>query len=173
MSKKQQSSGAEIDNLLEEKRVFPPPEEFKKNANINDPDIYEKAAADPEKFWAGFAKELVWSKPWDTILDWQPPDAKWFIGGKINACVNCVDRHALGSKRDKRAIVWEGEPGDTKTLTYKELHIEVQKCANVLKNLGIKHGDRVAVYLPMIIELPIVLLACARIGAVHLSLIHI
>ena len=167
MSKKQQSSGAEIDNLLEEKRVFPPPEEFKKNANINDPDIYEKAAADPEKFWAGFAKELVWSKPWDTILDWQPPDAKWFIGGKINACVNCVDRHALGSKRDKRAIVWEGEPGDTKTLTYKELHIEVQKCANVLKNLGIKHGDRVAVYLPMIIELPIVLLACARIGAVH------
>ena len=101
------------------------------------------------------------------MLDWQPPDAKWFVGGKINASVNCVDRHALGSRRDKRAIVWEGEPGDQKTLTYGELHVEVQKCANVLKQLGVGHGDRVAVYLPMIPELPVVLLACARIGAVH------
>ena len=158
---------AGFDALLTEDRVFEPPEEFRKNANINDPGIYERADADPEGFWADFAKELEWSRPWDTVLDWQPPDAKWFVGGKINASVNCVDRHALGSRRDKRAIVWEGEPGDQKTLTYGELHVEVQKCANVLKQLGVGHGDRVAVYLPMIPELPVVLLACARIGAVH------
>ena len=156
-----------FDALLTEDRTFDPPEEFARNANMNDPDIYAKADADPEAFWAGIAGELEWSRPWDTILDWQPPDAKWFIGGKINASVNCVDRHALGSRRDKRAIVWEGEPGDQKTLTYGELHAEVQKCANVLKRLGVGHGDRVAVYLPMIPELPIVMLACARIGAVH------
>ncbi|MDE2906760.1 MAG: AMP-binding protein, partial [Acidobacteriota bacterium] len=156
-----------FDALLTEDRTFDPPEAFAKNANMNDPDIYAKADADPEAFWAGIAGELEWSRPWDTILDWRPPDAKWFIGGKINASVNCVDRHALGSRRDKRAIVWEGEPGDQKTLTYGELHAEVQKCANVLKRLGVGHGDRVAVYLPMIPELPIVMLACARIGAVH------
>ena len=156
-----------FDALLTEDRTFDPPEAFAKNANMNDPDIYAKADADPEAFWAGIASELEWSRPWDTILDWQPPDAKWFIGGKINASVNCVDRHALGSRRDKRAIVWEGEPGDQKTLTYGELHAEVQKCANVLKRLGVGHGDRVAVYLPMVPELPIVMLACARIGAVH------
>ena len=160
-------SSAGFDALLTEDRSFPPPEEFAKNANMNDPDIYAKADADPEAFWAGIASELEWSRPWDTILDWQPPDAKWFVGGKINASVNCVDRHALGSRRDKRAIVWEGEPGDQKTLTYGELHVEVQKCANVLKQLGVGHGDRVAVYLPMVPELPIVMLACARIGAVH------
>ncbi len=156
-----------FDALLTEDRTFDPPEAFAKNANMNDPDIYAKADADPEAFWAGIAGELEWSRPWDTILDWRPPDAKWFIGGKINASVNCVDRHALGGRRDKRAIVWEGEPGDQKTLTYGELHAEVQKCANVLKRLGVGHGDRVAVYLPMIPELPIVMLACARIGAVH------
>ena len=158
---------AGFDALLTEDRVFEPPEEFRRNANVNDPAVYERADADPEGFWADFAKELEWSRPWDRVLDWQPPDAKWFLGGKINASVNCVDRHALGSCRDKRAIVWEGEPGDQKTLTYGELHVEVQKCANVLKRLGVGHGDRVAVYLPMIPELPIVLLACARIGAVH------
>ncbi len=158
---------AGFDALLTEDRVFEPPEEFRRNANINDPAVYERADADPEGFWADFARELEWSRPWDRVLDWQPPDAKWFVGGKINASVNCVDRHALGHRRDKRAIVWEGEPGDQKTLTYGELHVEVQKCANVLKRLGVGHGDRVAVYLPMIPELPIVLLACARIGAVH------
>ena len=156
-----------FDALLTEDRSFDPPAEFARNANMNDPDIYARAEADPEAFWAGIASELEWSRPWDTILDWQPPDAKWFIGGKINASVNCVDRHALGGRRDKRAIVWEGEPGDQKTLTYGELHVEVQKCANVLRKLGVGHGDRVAVYLPMIPELPIVMLACARIGAVH------
>ncbi len=158
---------AGFDALLTEDRVFEPPEEFRRNANINDPAVYERADADPEGFWADFARELEWSRPWDRVLDWQPPDAKWFVGGKINASVNCVDRHALGPRRDKRAIVWEGEPGDQKTLTYGELHVEVQKCANVLKRLSVGHGDRVAVYLPMIPELPIVLLACARIGAVH------
>ena len=156
-----------FDALLTEDRVFEPPEEFRKNANVNDPGVYERADKDPEGFWADFAKELDWSKPWDQVLDSQPPDAKWFVGGKLNVSVNCVDRHALGSRRDKRAIVWEGEPGDTKTLTFGELHIEVQKFANVLKSLGVGHGDRVAVYLPMIPELPIAMLACARIGAVH------
>ena len=157
----------EIDVLLKEDRVFDAPEAFRRQANINDPDIYEKADKDPEGFWAGFAKELEWSQLWDQVLDWQPPDAKWFVGGKINASVNCVDRHALGPRRDKPALVWEGEPGDTRTLTYGELYVEVQKCANVLKSLGVEHGDRVAIYLPMIPELPISMLACARVGAVH------
>ena len=157
----------EIDALLKEDRVFDPPAAFAAQANINDPDIYAKADADPEGFWEGFAKELEWSQPWTRVLDWQPPDAKWFVGGKLNVSVNCVDRHALGVRRDKRAIVWEGEPGDTRTLTYGDLHVEVQKFANVLLGLGVGHGDRVAVYLPMIPELPIAMLACARIGAVH------
>ena len=161
----QSSSG--FDALLTEDRVFEPPEEFRKNANINDPGVYERADKDPEGFWADFAKELDWIKPWDQVLDWQPPNAKWFLGGKLNVSANCVDRHALGSRRNKRAIVWEGEPEDTRTLTYGELHTEVQKFANVLVSLGIDHGDRVAVYLPMIPELPISMLACARIGAVH------
>ena len=157
----------EIDALLKEDRVFDPPEAFRQQANINDPDIYEKADKDPEGFWASFAKELEWSHPWDQVLDWQPPDAKWFVGGKLNVSVNCVDRHALGPRRDKPALVWEGEPGDTRTLTYGELYDEVKKCANALKSLGVKHGDRVAIYLPMIPELPTLMLACARIGAVH------
>ncbi len=157
----------EIDALLKEDRVFDPPEAFRQQANINDPDIYEKADKDPEGFWASFAKELEWSHPWDQVLDWQPPDAKWFVGGKLNVSVNCVDRHALGPRRDKPALVWEGEPSDTRTLTYGELYVEVQKCANVLKSLGVKHEDRVAIYLPMIPELPTLMLACARIGAVH------
>ena len=164
---KPESTAPEIDALLREDRVFAPPEDFAKRANINDPSIYERADNDPEGFWAGFAEELEWSQPWNQILDWQPPDAKWFVGGKINASVNCVDRHARGPRRDKLAIVWEGEPGDTHTLTYGELSVEVQKFANVLKGLGVGHGDRVAVYLPMIVELPIAMLACARIGAVH------
>ena len=157
----------EIEALLKEDRVFEPPAAFVKQANINDPGIYEKADQDPEGFWAGFASELDWSKPWTTVLDWQPPDVKWFVGGKINVCVNCVDRHALGARRNKRALVWEGEPGDTQTLTYGDLHVEVQKFANVLKSLGVGTGDRVAIYLPMVPELPITMLACARIGVVH------
>jgi acetyl-CoA synthetase len=157
----------EIEALLQEDRVFDPPEEFVKQANINDPGVYERADRDPEGFWADFARELDWIKPWDQVLDWQPPDAKWFVGGQINVSANCVDRHALGTRKDKLAIVWEGEPGDTKTLTYGQLHVEVQKFANVLKELGVGHGDRVAIYLPMVVELPVAMLACTRIGAVH------
>ena len=157
----------EIEALLQEDRVFDPPEEFAKQANINDPGVYERADRDPEGFWADFARELDWIKPWDQVLDWQPPDAKWFVGSQINVSANCVDRHALGTRKDKPAIVWEGEPGDTKTLTYGQLHVEVQKFANVLKELGVGHGDRVAIYLPMVVELPVAMLACTRIGAVH------
>ena len=163
----QENIAPEIDALLTEDRVFDPPEEFARRANVRDPGVYERADRDPEGFWADFAGELEWMEPWTQVLDWRPPDAKWFVGGKINASVNCVDRHARGARRDKPAIVWEGEPGDTKTLTYGELCREVQKFANVLKALGVEAGDRVAVYLPMVVELPITMLACARIGAVH------
>lgn len=153
--------------LLEEERTFPPPEEFKKKANINDPKIYEKAAKDPEAFWAKAAEEIDWFKKWDKVLEWDPPWAKWFIGGKLNVSYNCIDRHLKTWRRNKAAIIFEGEPGDERVLTYQDLHREVCKFANVLKKLGIKKGDRVAIYLPMIPELPIAMLACARIGAVH------
>jgi acetyl-CoA synthetase len=153
--------------LLEEERTFPPPHEFKENANINDPRIYEIAARDPEAFWAKAAEELDWFKKWEKVLEWDPPWAKWFIGGKLNASYNCIDRHLKTWRRNKAAIIFEGEPGDERVLTYQDLHREVCKFANVLKKLGIKKGDRVAIYLPMIPELPIAMLACARIGAVH------
>jgi acetyl-CoA synthetase len=156
-----------IDALLEENRTFPPTEAFRAQANANNPGIYEKAATDPEAFWAGFASELDWFEKWDQVLEWKPPHAKWFLGGKINASVNCVDRHAQGARRDKVAILFEGEPGDVRTLTYGQLSDEVNKCANALKALGVGKGDRVAVYMPMVPELPITLLACARIGAPH------
>ena len=118
-------------------------------------------------FWEGFARELEWSKPWSTVLEWNPPHAKWFVGGKINASVNCLDRHLRTARRNKAAIIWEGEPGDRRTLTYFDLHREVCQFANVLKSLGVTRGDRVAIYLPLIPELAIAMLACARIGAVH------
>jgi acetyl-CoA synthetase len=153
--------------LLEEERTFPPPQEFKENANINDPRIYEIAARDPEAFWAKAAEELDWFKKWEKVLEWDPPWAKWFIGGKLNASYNCIDRHLKTWRRNKAAIIFEGEPGDERVLTYQDLHREVCKFANVLKKLGIKKGDRVAIYLPMIPELPTAMLACARIGAVH------
>jgi acetyl-CoA synthetase len=153
--------------LLEEERTFPPPEEFKRQANINDPKIYEEAARDPEAFWAKAAEELDWFKRWDKVLEWDPPWAKWFVGGKLNASYNCIDRNLRTWRRNKAAIIFEGEPGDERVLTYQDLHREVSKFANVLKKLGIKKGDRVAIYLPMIPELPIAMLACARIGAVH------
>jgi acetyl-CoA synthetase len=153
--------------LLEEERTFPPPQEFKENANINDPRIYEIAARDPEAFWAKAAEELDWFKKWEKVLEWDPPWAKWFVGGKLNASYNCIDRHLKTWRRNKAAIIFEGEPGDERVLTYQDLHREVCKFANVLKKLGIKKGDRVAIYLPMIPELPIAMLACARIGAVH------
>ncbi|HUF48282.1 MAG TPA: acetate--CoA ligase [Vicinamibacterales bacterium] len=157
----------EIDALLDEARVFEPSPAWRADARQRDPGIYEQAAADPEAFWAGLARELDWIEPWTTVLDWQPPYAKWFVGGKINASANCLDRHLGSARRNKAAIIWEGEPGDRRTLTYFDLHREVCQFANVLKGLGVGKGDRVALYLPLVPELAIAMLACARIGAVH------
>src|SRR3954470_486348 len=158
---------AEIADLLQEDRSFPPHPEFRAHANINDPGVYERADKDPEGFWASFASELEWFTPWRTVLEWKPPHAKWFVGGTINASVNCVDRHVRGARRNKAALIWEGEPGDRRTLTYFDLYRQVGQFANVLKSLGVKRGDRVAISLPLIPELAIAMLACARIGAIH------
>ncbi|MGB0066090.1 MAG: acetate--CoA ligase [Terracidiphilus sp.] len=165
----------DIDSTLRENRVFPPPAEFSAKAHIKSLEeyeaLYKQSIEDPEKFWAGVARELHWFKPWDKVLDWDLPWAKWFVGGKMNLSYNCLDRHidghALGGRANKTALIWEGEPGEIRRLTYAELHTEVQKFANALKSLGIKKGDRVAVYMGMTPELAIALLACARIGAVH------
>ena len=157
-----------IDALLQEERSFPPPADFAAAANMADPDIYAKAAADPEAFWAGLAEGLDWFRKWDTVLDWSgAPFAKWFTGGKLNVSYNCIDRHVLNGRRNKAAIVWEGEPGDWKVYTYGDLLREVCQFANGLKSLGVGKGDRVTIYLPMTPELPIAMLACARIGAPH------
>jgi acetyl-CoA synthetase len=157
----------EINALLSEGRVFPPSPEWKARAHANDPDIYTRAAANPEAFWEGFAQALEWMEPWTQVLDWKPPHAKWFVGGKLNASVNCLDRHVRTAHRNKAAIIWEGEPGDRRTLTYFDLHREVCRFANVLRSLGVKKGDRVAIYLPVIPEAAVAMLACARVGAVH------
>ena len=158
---------AEIADLLQEDRTFEPSTEFRAAANVRDAAVYDRAEADPEAFWANFANELEWSRPWTRILEWNPPHAKWFVGGTLNASVNCIDRHIRGPRRNKAAIVWEGEPGDRRTLTYFDLYRQVSQFANVLKGLGVRKGDRVALYLPLIPELAIAMLACARIGAVH------
>jgi acetyl-CoA synthetase len=157
----------DIDVLLTENRKFPPPTEFARQANVRSPDVYDKAARDPEKFWAEQARELEWIKPWTKVLEWDPPHAKWFTGGKINVAANCIDRHLKGPRKNKAALIWEGEPGDQRTLTYSDLHSEVSKFANVLRKLGVRKGDRVAIYLPLIPEAAISMLACARIGAIH------
>jgi acetyl-CoA synthetase len=162
-----EQNAAEFSDLLKEDRSFTPSTSFRTHAHISDDRIYAEAERDPEAFWARFARELDWSKPWDRVLEWNPPHAKWFVGGKINASVNCIDRHLSSARRNKAAIIWEGEPGDTRTLTYYDLHREVSQFANVLKSLGVKKGDRVALYLPLIPELAIAMLACARIGAIH------
>ena len=156
-----------IEALLQEDRRFPPPEEFAKKANVRDPAVYEEAQGDFEGFWARFAEELDWFNRWDKVLEWDPPFAKWFVGGKINVSYNCLDRHLTTARRNKAAIVWEGEPGDWKVYTYWDLHREVCRFANALKSLGVRKGDGVTIYLPMIPELPIAMLACARIGAPH------
>src|SRR5688500_19377378 len=157
----------EFADLLQEDRTFAPPEAFRRQANVPSEDVYARAERDPEAFWAGFAAELEWFTPWTQVLDWQPPHAKWFVGGTLNASVNCVDRHVRGPRRNKAALIWEGEPGDRRTLTYFDLYRQVSQFANVLKSLGVSRGDRVALYLPLIPELAIAMLACARIGAVH------
>ena len=156
-----------IEALLEEDRHFPPSPDFAEAAVVRDPAIYERAAADPEAFWAEQAGELEWSRPWDTVLEWDPPFVKWFLGGTLNASVNCLDRHVAAGGGDKVAYHWEGEPGDTRAITYRELLDEVCRLANGLRSLGVGKGDRVNIYLGMVPELPIAMLACARIGAPH------
>jgi acetyl-CoA synthetase len=158
---------SEIDNLLQEDRRFPPSPALQKSANISDPRVYERAARDPEAFWVEFARELEWIRPWDSVLHWKAPYARWFEGGQINASANCLDRHVRTARRNKAAIIWEGEPGDRRTLTYWDLFRQVSAFANVLRSLGVKRGDRVALYLPLIPELAIAMLACARVGAIH------
>ncbi len=158
---------SEIDALLQEDRSFPPSPAFQRAAVAGDPGVYERAAKDPEAFWAGLAGELEWIEPWKEVLRWKPPYAEWFVGGKINASANCLDRHVRSWRRNKAALIWEGEPGDRRTLTYWDLYRQVGAFANVLKSLGVQKGDRVALYMPLIPELAIAMLACARIGAVH------
>jgi acetyl-CoA synthetase len=165
------SSHANIDSVLTEQRVFEPSEDFQSKAHIKSKAEYErlyKEAADhPAEFWAKIARELHWFKPWERVLEWSLPFAQWFIGGELNLSYNCLDRHVATWRKNKAAILWEGEPGDSRALTYQQLLHEVSKCANVLKSLGVKKGDRVAIYMGMVPELPIALLACARIGAPH------
>jgi acetyl-CoA synthetase len=164
-------TSGQIDTVMHETRVFPPPAEFAARSRIPSLAAYEKmwqeAAADIEAFWGGLASELHWFRPYDKVLEWNEPFARWFVGGKTNVSYNCLDKHLNTPVRDKTAILWEGEPGDTRKLTYAELHHEVVRFANVLKSLGIVAGDVVSIYMPMVPELAIAMLACARIGAVH------
>ncbi len=160
-----------IESVLNEHRLFPPPAEFAANAHINSFEEYERlyaeADADLPAFWAKQAESLDWFRKWDTILEWNEPFAKWFVGGKINISYNCLDRHLATERRNKIAFIWEGEPGEQRTLTYLQLHGEVCRFANVLKKLGVRTGDRIALYMPLVPELAIAMLACARIGATH------
>ncbi len=164
-------SQSNIDSILHESRVFEPPAEFSQKAHIKSLDdyerIYREAESDPEKFWGEVARELHWFRPWDRVLEWDAPWAKWFAGGQINISYNCLDRHVASWRRNKAALIWEGEPGEVRTLTYQQLLVEVSKFANVLKSLGVTRGDRVALYMGMTPELPVAMLACARIGAPH------
>jgi len=159
-----------IEAVLKEERVFQPSEAFRQAARIRRLEDYEalyrESLEEPEKFWSRVASELHWFKPWDKVLEWNPPNARWFIGGQLNLSYNCLDRH-LATRGNKAAIIFEGEPGDSRILTYQQLHREVSKFANVLKGLGVRKGDRVTIYLPMIPEAAIAMLACVRIGAVH------
>ena len=158
---------SDLEALLHEHRKFEPPEAFRAAALVSSPDVYAKASADPQAYWAGEAATLEWIAPYERVLDWRPPHAQWFVGGKLNASVNCVDRHIRTPRRNKAALVFEGEPGDRRTLTYWDLYVAVNQFANVLKSLGVAKGDRVAIYLPLIPEAVIAMLACARIGAIH------
>ncbi|MFN2613767.1 MAG: acetate--CoA ligase [Actinomycetota bacterium] len=156
-----------IEALLEERRTFPPSPDLTRDAVANDPEIYARADADYEGFWAEQARALEWSKPFDRVLEWELPFARWFSGGTLNASVNCLDRHVRAGGGGKTAYHFQGEPGDTRTITYDELLADVCKLGNALRALGIRRGDRVAIYMPMIPELPVAMLACARIGAAH------
>src|ERR1700722_7015894 len=152
--------------------TYPPSLDFASRANVSGMDAYSelrrRAAADPEAFWGELAeKELFFFEKWSKTLDWQPPFAKWFVGGKTNASYNCLDRHLSTARKNKAAIIWEGEPGDQRILTYQELHREVSRFANGLKSLGLQSGDRAIIYMPMVPEVPIALLACARVKMTH------
>jgi acetyl-CoA synthetase len=161
-------TGAAIEDFLVEDRTFPPPEHFKADTLVASPFLYDEANEDWQGFWAKQASELLsWSEEWHTILEWDLPFARWFVGGRLNVSYNCLDRHVEGGRGGKVAYHWEGEPGDTRTITYAELLADVQRFANVLRGLGVQKGDRVAIYMPMIPELPVAMLACARLGAPH------
>jgi acetyl-CoA synthetase len=160
-------SDKNLSALLDERRTFPPSEEFRRRANWNDPSIYDRAAKHPEGFWAEEAKHLDWFAPWQHVLEWNAPWAKWFVGAKLNVTYNCVDRHAHSARRNKAAIIWEGEPGDSRVLTFGMLEREVNRFANALKSLGVVKGERVAIYMGMVPELAIAMLASAKIGAAH------
>jgi acetyl-CoA synthetase len=161
----------DIESILRESRKFVPPAEFSRKAWVKSlgdyAALYRRAEQDPEGFWGECARELSWFKPFSKVLEWQFPFSKWFVGGELNACYNCVDRHLLGPRRNKVALIWEGEPGDSRVLTYQMLAMEVARCANALKQLGVQQGDRVAIYMPLVPEAAIAMLACARIGAIH------
>ena len=165
------SEATHIDSTLTESRKFPPPAEFSAKAWVKSLEDYNalcrRADTDPDAFWAECARNLHWFKPFGKTLEWNFPHAKWFVGGTINASYNCLDRHLDGPRRNKAALIWEGEPGDSRVLTYQMLADEVGRCANALKSLGVKDGDRVAIYMPLVPEAAIAMLACARIGAIH------
>jgi len=171
MAKVEADPATSIESTLKEKRVFRPPRAFSAKAHIKSMAQYERmyreSVRNPEKFWGRVAEELEWFKKWRQVMQWKLPFAKWFVGGKTNICYNCLDRHLETPRKNKAALIWEGEPGEVRTLTYQQLHHEVCKFANVLKILEIKKGDRVVIYMGMVPELPIAMLACARIGAVH------
>ena len=163
-----QSNDPEISALLHEDRVFDPPPQFRASRSRPRQYALRGGGTRSRSVLGAFASELEWSRKWTQVLDWtNPPHARWFVGGQLNASVNCVDRHIRGPRRNKAAIIWEGEPGDRRTLTYFDLYRQVSAFANVLKSLGIKKGDRVAIYMPLVPELAIAMLACARIGAPH------
>ena len=158
---------SEIDALLTENRRFPPPAAFRRDAVVSDGSLAASAAADPDAWWMQAARGLEWITPFTKGLEWDAPFATWFRDGQLNVTANCLDRHVRTSRRNKAAIIFEGEPGDQRTLTYWQLYTEVNKFANVLRSLGVRKGDRVAIYLPMIPEAAIAMLGCARIGAIH------
>jgi acetyl-CoA synthetase len=155
------------DHELHEDRRFPPPEDFARRAVLSDPSVYDHAASDREAYWAEWASKLDWFEPWHTVHEWNPPYAKWFLGGKLNVSYNCLDRHVENGRGERTALIWEGEPGDERRFSYAELHREVCAFASALKGLGVEKGDRVTIYLPMIPEAAVAMLACTRIGAIH------
>jgi len=171
MADKATTPHSNIHSVLQEDRKFECPEHFRQHSHIKSLEdydrIYRESVEQPERFWGRIAEEPHWFKKWEKVLEWNHPWAKWFVGGQLNLSYNCLDRHVQTARKNKAAIIWESEPGEVRTLTFQQLHREVQKFANVLKSLGVRKGDRVAIYMGMTPELPIAMLACARIGAPH------